>query len=202
MSFHSIINTQRSQIPVNAGWMNFTVGNSDRLDSLNLVSEQLFHQWDGVRYDVLTTAGAIEYMKAKLPRVLFVSLGETDDWAHAGKYDRYLGSARQNDHFIELLWNTCQSLPSHRGNTIFVVTSDHGRGDGRDGWKNHGVLLSGSNRIWVGAFGPGLKQHGLDHGHEFVQAQVAATVAGLLGYDFTKSNPEVKPSLPISAVGQ
>ncbi len=117
--FPYIINDKRSHIPVNAGWQKFEVGNADRLATLNEVSEQLFHQWDGVRYDVLTTGGAIEYLKAKQPRVLYVSLGETDDWAHAGKYDRYLLAAQQNDHFIRQLWETCQSLSSHRGRTTF-----------------------------------------------------------------------------------
>ncbi len=128
--FPYIINDKRSQVPVNAGWQKFTVGNPDRLEMLNLVSEQLFHEWDGVRYDVLTASGAIEYMKAKQPRVLYVSLGETDDWAHAGKYNRYLLAAQQNDFFIRQLWETCQALPSHKDKTAFVITSDHGRGDG------------------------------------------------------------------------
>ena len=199
--FPFIINDKRSQIPVNAGWQKFTVGNPDRLEVLNLVSEQLFHQWDGVRYDVLTSGGAIEYLKAKQPRVLFVSLGETDDWAHAGKYDRYLLTAQQNDFFIQQLWNTCQSLPSHQDKTVFLVTSDHGRGDGREGWKNHGILLPGSNRIWAAAFGPGLREHGHHKQGEFTQAQVAATVAALIGFDFTRTNSEIKAPLPIATGG-
>lgn len=196
--FPFIINDKRSQVPVNAGWQKFTVGDPVRLETLNLVSEQLFHEWDGVRYDVLTTAGAIEYLKAKLPRVLFVSLGETDDWAHAGKYHRYLLTSNQNDYFVQQLWETCQSLPSHKDKTVFVVTSDHGRGDGREGWKNHGILLPGSNRIWVAAFGPSLREHGINKQGAYTQSQVAATVAALVGKDFTQTNPDIKPPLPFA----
>ncbi|MCC6512004.1 MAG: AP protein [Pirellulaceae bacterium] len=195
--FPFIINDQRSGIPVNAGWQRLTVGDANRLSALNLVSDQLFREWDGVRYDVLTASGAIEELKANHPRVLFVSLGETDDWAHAGRYDRYLLTSQQNDHFIRLLWETCQSLPSHQGKTTFIVTSDHGRGDGREGWKSHGVSLPGSERIWVAAFGPGLQATGIDRDHTFQQAQIAATVAALLGHDFTQSSPSVQPPLPI-----
>ena len=30
-----------------------------------------------------------------LPRVLFLGYGETDEWAHSGRYDMYLRGARQ-----------------------------------------------------------------------------------------------------------
>lgn len=195
--FPYIINDQRSKIPVNAGWQPFRVGNPDRVEILNLVSKQLFHQWDGVRYDVLTTSGAIEELKTNKPRVLFVSLGETDDWAHAGKYDKYLLSTQQNDYFIRQLWETAQSLSSHKDKTAFVITSDHGRGDGREGWKNHGDKLPGSERTWVAAFGAGVTRSGVDRGGKYEQGQAAATVAALLGEDFTKHNSSVRPPLPI-----
>lgn len=194
--FPFIINDKRSGIPVNAGWQKFEVGDPTRVAMLNMISEQIFHEWDGVRYDVLTTSGAIEELIARTPRVLFVSLGETDDWAHMGRYDRYLLAAQQNDHFIERLWNTCQGLPSHRDRTLFIVTSDHGRGIERDGWKNHSASLPGSDYIWTAAFGRGVKQTGLDKGGRFVQAQVAATVAAALGQDFVSSHPDIHPPLP------
>ena len=196
--FPYIINDQRSKIPVNAGWQPFRVGNPDKVEVLNLVSKQLFHQWDGVRYDVLTASGAIEELKTNKPRVLFVSFGETDDWAHAGKYDKYLLTSQQNDTFIRQLWETVQSLPSHKDKTAFVITSDHGRGDGREGWKNHGDKLPGSERTWVAAFGAGVSRSGVDKGGKYEQAQAAATVAALLGEDFTAFKPSVRPPLPIS----
>jgi Type I phosphodiesterase / nucleotide pyrophosphatase len=196
--FPYIINDQRSKIPVNAGWQPFRVGNPDRVDALNFISKQLFHEWEGVRYDVLTTSGAIEDLKTNQPRVLFVSLGETDDWAHVGKYEKYLLTAQQNDYFIQRLWETVQSLPSHKDKTAFVITSDHGRGDGREGWKNHSDKLPGSERIWVAAFGAGVARSGVDRGGRFEQAQTAATVAALLGEDFTKFKSAVRPPLPIT----
>ncbi|KAK0038740.1 AP protein [Biomphalaria pfeifferi] len=68
-----------------------------------------------------------------------------------------------------------KSIPEYKDNTLFIVTSDHGRGDGREGWKNHSVLLPGSERIWIAAFGPGLSVSGVEEGGKFEQAQVAAT---------------------------
>ncbi len=68
---------------------------------------------------------------------------------------------------------------------------------GREGWKNHSVLLPGSERIWIAAFGPGLKVHGIDKQHQYQQAQVAATVAAALGYDFTQASSDIRPALDI-----
>ena len=195
--FPYIINDRRSGIPVNAGWQPLEVGNPHRLQGLNFVAAQLFHQFEGVRYDAFTLSGAIEEMKTNQPRLLYVSLGETDDWAHAGRYDRYLLTAQQNDYFIQQLWDTVQTLSEYRNQTLFLITTDHGRGDGREGWKNHGVDLPGSERIWMAALGDGLQRHGIDAGGRYEQAQIAATVAAYLGYDFQSFRQEVKPPLPI-----
>jgi hypothetical protein len=195
--FPYIINDQRSGIPVNAGWQPLTVGNRKRIDTLNFVAQQLFHEWDGVRYDAFTASGAWEEMQTSQPRVLFVSLGETDDWAHAGRYDRYLSAARQNDALIERLWQATLTIPAYQDNTLILVTTDHGRGDGREGWKSHSSTLPGSERIWIAAFGNGLNKHGIDQGGRFEQAQVAATVAQALGFDFTKLREAIRPPLPI-----
>lgn len=195
--FPFIINNKRSGIDVNAGWMPLKVGNPERIEALNYIAKNIFHEWDGVRYDSITTSGAIEEMKTNKPRVLFVALGETDDWAHKGRYDRYLLSANQNDGFIRDLYETAQSIPEYKDNTLFLIACDHGRGDGREGWKSHSVLLPGSERIWLAAFGPGLSVSGIDQGGKFEQAQVAATVAAYLDLDFTQHNNKVRPPLPI-----
>jgi hypothetical protein len=195
--FPFIINDQRSGIPVNAGWQKITVGDSSKVEALNFVSEQLFHEFDGVRYDSITALAAIEEMRTRKPRVLYVSLGETDDWAHAGRYDRYLLTAQQNDRFLKLFWETAREIEQYRDKTLLLITTDHGRGDGREGWKNHSVLLNGSERIWIAAIGPGLSKRGIDREGRYEQAQIASTVAASLGRDFTRFKTEIKLPLPI-----
>lgn len=195
--FPYIINDRRSKIPVNAGWSKLTVGDPARLEGLNFVAENLFREWDGVRYDAFTTSGAIEELRTNQPRVLFVSLGETDDWAHAGRYDRYLITAQQNDYFIKQLWEESQKMEQYRDKTTFIIACDHGRGDGREGWKSHGALLPGSENIWLIAFGTGVKRSGIDQGGEYQQAQVAATVAAVVGLDFTQSDAKIAAPLPL-----
>jgi hypothetical protein len=196
--FPYIVNDRRSGIPVNAGWAPFDQGDARVIASLNLVSSQLFREFEGVRYDSITMAGALEYIKLHQPRVLFVSLGETDDWAHAGRYDRYLLAAEQNDALIKTLWETTQSIPQYKDKTVFLFTSDHGRGLVRDEWKSHGKSQVGSERVWFGAIGPGLRVHGIDSGNQYVLAQTAATAAAFLGVDLSKDSEGVAPPLPIA----
>jgi hypothetical protein len=195
--FPFIINDQRSKIPVNAGWMPLAVGSKEKTETANFIASQLFHEFDGVRYDAITTVGALEEIKTNKPRVLFVSLGETDDWAHAGRYDLYLLTAQQNDRFLAEIWETTQAIEQYKDKTLFIVTTDHGRGDGREGWKNHSVLLAGSERIWVAAWGVPLYVSGIDHGGKFTQSQVAPTIAAALGYNFKSTNPKIANPLPI-----
>ncbi len=195
--FPFIINDRRSGISVNAGWQPITTGRPDVVQTLNYSAEHLFHEWAGVRYDVFTASAAIEAMLTTQPRVLYVALGETDDWAHAGRYDRYLLTAQQNDAFIRRLWEQSQRSSHYRDRTAFLITTDHGRGGGREGWKNHGAHLPGSERIWVAAFGAGVTAKGPDEGGRFRQAQVAATVAALLGEDFCAANSQIDRPLPI-----
>ncbi len=41
-----------------------------------------------------------DYVQRQHPRVLFVGYGETDEWAHAGRYDMVLKSAHQFDQLV------------------------------------------------------------------------------------------------------
>ena len=65
--------------------------------------------------------GALEYLKKNRPRVLYVMLGETDEWAHGRRYDLYLDAAWRNDRFIQRLWEAAQSLPEYAGRTALLI---------------------------------------------------------------------------------
>jgi hypothetical protein len=123
-------------------------------------------------------------MKTKKPRVFYISFGETDDWAHEGRYDHYLATAHQTDIQIERLWTLLQSMPEYAGKTSLVMTTDHGRGDTRVEWKSHGKDIPGSHLIWMTVLGPDTPPLGVRENVEVTQSQVAATVAALLGQDY------------------
>jgi bisphosphoglycerate-independent phosphoglycerate mutase (AlkP superfamily) len=128
--------------------------------------------------------------------VLFVGYGETDNWAHSGRYDLVLHSAHLFDHFVAELWERLQALPAYRDHTTFIITTDHGRGSGPTEWKEHGKEQKGSENIWVAVLGPDTPPLGeRSHTAEVHQAQIAATVAALLGKDFRHAVPEAAPPI-------
>jgi len=141
----------------------------------------------------------LDYVKTGKPRVLFVGYGETDNWAHQGRYDLVLDSARRFDHFVEQLWNTMQAMPQYRGTTTFIITTDHGRGSGPTEWKEHGVEEPGSENIWIGVIGPDTAPLGeRSHVAPVAQAEIAAMLAAFVGKDYPAAVP--KAAAPISAV--
>ncbi len=195
--FPFILNEERSGIPVNAGWQPLEVfANPADAQHWNGLANQLPRVWAGVRYDAFTARGALEYLRVKQPRLLYVALGETDDWAHEGRYDLYLDAAYRSDQAIKDLWNACQELPQYRGRTTLLITTDHGRGDVRDGWKSHGKSIPGSELIWLAAIGPDTKPLGERPKLAATQSQVAATVAALLGEDFAATDPRIAAPVP------
>lgn len=196
--FPFIINDRRSGVYVNAGWVPLEeTTDPETLAAVNSVSSTLPRYWEGVRYDALTVHGALEHMRRHRPRVLYVALGETDDWAHAGRYDLYLEAAVQSDAAIQRLWETAQSIDAYRGSTSLILTTDHGRGDGPKGWESHGADLPGSERMWCAVLGPDTPAGGVVSGMKATQSQVAATVAAFLGEDFTELDPRIAEPLPV-----
>ena len=83
---------------------------------------------NGVRHDSFTFAAALDYVREAPPRVLYLGLGETDDWAHDGRYDRVLQSLQTVDGYLRTLWTWLQAQDDYRDRTALVVTVDHGRG--------------------------------------------------------------------------
>jgi hypothetical protein len=135
-------------------------------------------------------------LKRERPRVLYIGLGETDEFAHSGQYDQYLISGRRSDLYLRLLWQTIQSLPEYRGTTTMIVTTDHGRGNAPQGWKDHGAEVAGSERIWIAVIGPdtpGLGERA--NVGPLTQGQVAATIAALLGLDYRAFAPKAAPAI-------
>jgi hypothetical protein len=77
--------------------------------------------------------------------VLYVMLGDTDEWAHERRYDLYLEAAARGDRFLRTLWETVQSMPGYRDRIALIVATDHGRGSGED-WTDHFAALLGLER--------------------------------------------------------
>jgi type I phosphodiesterase/nucleotide pyrophosphatase len=191
-----ILNESRSGIPSNAD-DRAPVANpaSDRDRAINEFAADLPRFWAEERFDAPTGLGALEYLRRNHPRVLYVMLGETDEWAHARRYDLYLDAARRNDRFIRQLWEAAQALPEYSGKTALIVATDHGRGATPETWTGHGEKVPESDRIWMAVMGPDVRPLGIRSGVPSTQAQVAATVAALLGEDYNAAQPQAAPPL-------
>ena len=69
--------------------------------------------WDSVRHDVYTFRFAMDHLRRARPRVVYLALGETDDWAHDGRYDRVLETYARTDAYLKELWTWLQSDPEY-----------------------------------------------------------------------------------------
>jgi len=138
----------------------------------------------------------LDYVRTGEPKVLFVGYGETDNWAHQGRYDLVLDSAHRFDHLVAQLWSTMQSMPQYRNTTTFIITTDHGRGSGTSEWKEHGVEEKGSENIWLAVMGPDTAPLGeRAHVAMVTQSQIAATVAAFIGKDYRAAEPKAAPAI-------
>jgi Type I phosphodiesterase / nucleotide pyrophosphatase len=190
-----ILNEERSGVPSNAAGAPIANATSEREKAINEFAADLPPYWAEERFDAPTGLGALEYLRTKRPRVLYVMLGETDEWAHGRRYDLYLDAARRNDRFIRELWEAAQAMPEYAGSTALVLATDHGRGESSTSWTSHGEKVPESDRIWMAVMGPGVQPRGVRRGVETTQAQVAATVAALLGEDYRSAQPKAAPPL-------
>jgi hypothetical protein len=194
--FPYILAVERSGLPVNGEGPPFAEARTDRERLLNEFASDLPAYWGGARFDAPTMQGALEYLRTRQPRVLYVALDETDEWAHGRRYDLYLDAAHRSDRFLRRLWETAQSLPAYRGRTTLLVATDHGRGESPHDWTDHGQKVPAAERIWMAVMGPDTPVRGVRDGVAATQSQLAATVAHLLGEDFRADVPAAAAPLP------
>ena len=193
------LNKWRSGLYVNADQDQIDFG-SPTSTLLNDI-QTLSNKSNGERLDIVTYITAREYLKEKKPKVLYISFDETDEYAHQGNYDHYLGAAHAEDGMLADIWKTVQSMPGYKDNTTLLVTCDHGRGDKiKSQWRDHGKNIEDAGHIWIAAIGPDTKPLGeVKTTTTLYQKQLAPTMAALLGFHF---NPDHGTAETISTIVQ
>ncbi len=188
-----ILDEQQSNFPVNGGY-ELLEENEDTINALiNQVQQRIAPQTH-TRHDLLTYERAKAYIEQQHPKIVFIGFGETDEFAHKGQYDRYLQKAHQFDLMLAELWYYVQTDPFYKGNTTFIITTDHGRGRKGAAWRTHGFWVKGSGETWMAMIGPGIEAKGeLKEKDQTYQKQIAATVSVLLGEHFTANHPVGQP---------
>lgn len=195
--FPAILNTGRSGLPLWITGQHSAPGTaSPAVLELERLMDDIPTPWPDEHFDAFVHRRAVEYLVTDQPRVLYVALGEPDDWAHGRRYGQYLTSIANCDRFIRQLWEKLQSLPQYRGTTTLIISPDHGRGRSAQDWTDHGRKIPGSNETWLAVLGPDTPPRGERRDTPLVtQAQIAATVAALLGEDYRAFHPEAAPPL-------
>jgi len=194
--FDYILNRPLSTIPLNCGYQQ---ADSDSLTDTeqvtNYVEATSDERNEGTRRDLLTFTLATEYIKKKHPKVAFIGFGETDEFAHHGHYDSYLNQANLFDKFLAELWQLAQSDSFYKNNTIFFITTDHGRGERPTTWTTHGFWAKGSKETWLVEFGAGIKPLGeIKEKVKINNIQFAQTIARYLGQFFAADHSVAKAS--------
>ncbi|MEO2279631.1 alkaline phosphatase family protein [Pseudoalteromonas pernae] len=209
--FPYIFNEPRSKLHVNAGFMPEKTRDSDT-QLLNTLQEQIPSPWESVRLDAFTYHFAKNYIQSQQPNVLFLGLGEPDDFAHNGNYEQYIRGIHRSDKLIADLWNTLQAMPQYRDNTVMLITTDHGRGSHLADWQHHSSKraiekkypamleqfpkgIEGSEHTWFAAIGPNIAANGEYKASDNTNAQIAATALMLLGKEPSQYSDKVAPAI-------
>jgi len=188
-TFRWITASRADGFVVNAGYQAFSGGDAD---AARWSREQFeaHSPWDSVRHDMFTFRLAMSHLRTARPRVLYLALGETDDWAHGERYDRVLQTLALTDGWFKELWAFLQSDPQYRNNTSILITVDHGRGRTAADWGKHGETVDGAQETWLAAIGPDWPRRGeWSEAPDAYANQVAATLARTMGVDLRADIP-------------
>jgi hypothetical protein len=190
-AFDRILNEGRSKLPVYSAFDLFGGNKPDAKEKLiNTLSKDSYKPFGEAEcLDVFTHYAAFDYLQTKKPKILYISYGETDEWAHSGHYKDYLDAANMVDKWINDLWAYIQSDTFYKNKTAIFITTDHGRGI-KDEWTSHNNKINDSYQIWFAAMGPGINAKGEVKEHEqLYQKQFAQTIANILGLQFNCEHP-------------
>tara|TARA_R110002051_G_scaffold64139_3_gene116814 strand:+ start:15150 stop:16235 length:1086 start_codon:yes stop_codon:yes gene_type:complete len=194
--FPFIINDKRSGVPVNAGYMDAVGKLNEKELFLNEIQRQAPIIWESVRLDVFTHHFAKEYIQKEHPKLVYISYGETDDFAHGGQFDFYMKSLHNTDALLADLWEYVQNDTFYKDNTYFIITTDHGRGDGvqeDSKWTSHGADVLGAEHTWLAILGPRIAKKGEVNNEQLFTDQIAPTVAKILNLETDAVKMPAKP---------
>ena len=196
--FTAIVNVGRSRVPVWVTRQHSPAGiATPRLLEIERWMDEIPPITPDEHFDAFVYHATLEFFDTRQPRVFLLAFGEPDSWAHSRRYDRYLYSIQRCDRFIRQLWEKLQALPQYKDTTTLLISPDHGRGVLPSDWTSHGKKVPRAGETWLMALGPDTRPLGERRNLPPVhQAQIAATVAALLGENgFAEEFPGAAPAL-------
>lgn len=135
--------------------------------------------------------------------LLVANLHDIDRAGHEGPPPAYWNNVVTVDSPIVEFWNWLQTQPTYAGNTVLVITADHGRHrvDEPEAWRNHGDHCAGCREIPLFFIGPGIKQ-GATVETPYTLEDVGATITWMLGADLPYSSGRVIEDILDTPSGQ
>jgi len=193
-----IVQSQPNIIFTNGGYQAYEEKNNE-VQLLNHLQFETLSPWDNVRHDEYTFRLGMYHLKKHEPTLLYLSLGETDDWAHEKRYDRVLDAIARFDSYFKELWRWINANNNYKDKTTIIITTDHGRGDNSLNWHSHNARIKDSRNAWLAIISPDCPLRGEWNDEEPVNMnQIAATISYFLGLDFRTQNP--KAGRPIATI--
>lgn len=183
--FPYIFNKRNSDIHLNSGYQAIRADSLTESELLlNGIQQHIADTSQHCRNDMLTFVTAREYIQKQHPKIVYISFGETDEWAHHGNYTGYLNSAHLFDEYLAQLWQLVNKDPFYKNNTSFIITTDHGRGQKASSWNRHGPFVAGSNETWLMVLGQYMPAEGECKKESLIyNEQLAQTIGRSSGYD-------------------
>jgi len=167
------------------------------MDRIAALRHRVLGLWEEGSNDALTFELAKAYLQRHQPRLLWIAFGQTDDWAHADRYDRLIEDLHLMDTLLEDLWTTMQSMDAYRDRTTLIITTDHGRGREAQDWAEHDIGIPGSEDIWVAVIGPDTPDVGeLAPAPPAFQSNIAATLLQFFDHSGEDFSSRAGPPIP------
>lgn len=139
--------------------------------------------WGGSRKDEYTFRMGMHYLKTRCPRLLYISLVDSDEFGHQRNYPGYIRSLKTYDRYLDELIRTLEDMGEYGRQTTLFVTTDHSRGPGPF-WGGHATLKHSERSVFFYAWGRGVRPTGRScerGGHD----RIRPTIEYLLGLNPT-----------------
>lgn len=191
-TFDEIFNRERAAFVLRAGWR---IPYDPPRTPAQVAIDQLYRgrrRFRDVAPDTLLQRVVLTDLPTIEPRALFVGYGETDEWAHDGRYGEVLRAAHTADSLVAELWSALQASAEYHGVTTLIITTDHGRGATASTWRKHDDRTRGSDETWLAIIRPDIQRLGeVGNGAPITASQIAATFAAAVGETYESSGAEI-----------
>lgn len=145
--------------------------------------------WGRAKWDKYTWELSLRYLKRFEPPFLWISMVDSDQWAHRSNYKNHANTLKMYDRWITDLLTQLEQMGEYGKNTTVIITTDHGRGQGAL-WSSHGPMTKASGDIWMIATGSGVLPNHNPARSRYWQTDLRPTMERLLGLNPT---PCAKP---------